>query len=220
MKIWKHRSYISLSSILTAISCSQICVVGDHNILASTNILQDIRQLEDYYLDVDDDLLSEIPEDIVHSFRNAELELRIAQVAPELLSNSQKDYLRNVLRQKSGHSPEMDEDIRYFIKLLKSCSRVEYYWGHNKTNAFVRTKTGELRADDILDVLHNLKFEDWSYATRSVNWEHIGDTLFVFKPKVDWITIDGKQLKNVKLYIKLDVDETTRNAVALVSMHT
>ncbi len=71
----------------------------------------------------------------------------------------------------------------------------------------------------ILRILHKLTVSDWKYQTRSINWNHLGNTLFVFKPKLDYVDKMGMHHNQVELYIKLDVDETTKSAVALVSMH-
>lgn len=235
MKVLLNRKN-SLESVVSAIVCSYICddvrqepchlavmpnpIFGATKYTPSSDEDYDPQEEEEFYLGVNDSVLLNLPKNIVHRFRNIDLLVRIAKLNGKMLSYNQYDYLKKNLKRKSGHSIITDKDIVYLLKLLKNCDNIDYSFSHSKTNEFILTKDGKLRKEDVLNVLHNLEFNDWAYKTRSVNWNHLGDTLFIFTPHVDWTTSDGKYLNNVEIYIKLDVDKTSGKTIALVSMHT
>ena len=109
-------------------------------------------------------------------------------------------------------------DARLLNK-LKTCTSVSYDRKHKKTNAFLFDDEGKFREQDCLDIIKNLKVEDYVASTRSYNPNFLGHNLIVFEPDADWELSNGMVLHNLTVYVKLDVDETTGQCVALVSMH-
>lgn len=178
----------------------------------------DQEEIDAYYLNADDEEILSADPNTIHSFRNIDLLIRIGKLDHNLLSGKQQKYLKSVLENKNTDQIT-DQDIQNLLILVNKCNSVSYDFHHKKTNDFGLDTEGELRARMILRILRKLTVSDWKYQTRSINWNHLGNTLFVFKPKLDYVDKMGMHHNQVELYIKLDVDETTKSAVALVSMH-
>ena len=216
--MYKYRlTKISLLDVVSRITHIELC--DDIAEYSSTSMAVAAAEgIDSQYLSVDDqDLLSLSPETI-HDFQDIDLLLRVGKLNPELLSRDQQRKLRNDLQVK--HTDKVtDQDIENLLILINKCNSVSYDFHHNKTNEFGLDSEGQLRARMILRILRKLTVNDWKYATRSVNWNHLGNTLFVFKPRLDYVDKAGMHHNQVELYIKLDVDETTKSAVALVAMH-
>ena len=235
MKIYQLSSPSCLLDVIDKIIHIEICEDASsefsyltqmpESLAASTDITADTnyydQQEEDaYYLGVSDEALLALDPSVIHKFRNLDLIIRVGKLDGSLLSHKQSEYMHSVLEQKSyGHNYLMDKDIEDLLDMIKKCNSVSYDFRHEKTNRFALNKNGELRTKMVLRILRSLTLEDWRYKTRSVNWKHLGNTLFVFKPHVDYVDSDGNHHSNVEVYVKLDVDESTKSAVALVSMH-
>lgn len=171
------------------------------------------------YLEYSDDRLGKLPLDVVHKFQNIDLLVRIGKLNKNLLSDAQRNFLETTLSIKDrDHSIVTDADINYLLGLMKSCNRVDYDLLHDKTNEFTFNNNQEFRERAVLRVLHNLNFNDWVYRTRSINYNYLGNTLFIFEPEVSWVDANNVT-RYLKIYIKLDVSKTNKCAVALVSFH-
>lgn len=180
----------------------------------------DQQEEDQYYLKYTDEDLAQLDPSVVRRFRNFDLMCRVGRVNDSLLSGSQKTYIKQRLEQKDRtHNTITDADINYLLKLIKECDNISYDEKHEATNTFAYNNRGEFRTKAVLRALRNLTFEDWKYRTRSINWSHLGNTLFIFKPRISWVDADGKQRDNIEVYVKLDVSETTKTAIALVSFH-
>lgn len=105
-----------------------------------------------------------------------------------------------------------EETVRAIVEQLKECSTIhsnDYY----KSIKFLRKYT--LTLEDCLSIIKSVKVSDYYCSTVIVNPEHRGNELIIFEPTV---TVEGKDVSTT-LYIKLDVEETTNEAIALVSIH-
>lgn len=207
----------SLLDVVTRITHIEICddVADLYGYSAAVAASEDI---DSYYLDVDDEELLSADPDTMHSFQDIDLLVRVGRIDPELLSKQQKKQLQKNLKTKNIDEVT-EQDIENLLILVNKCNSVSYDFHHDKTNEFGLDAEGQLRARMILRILRKLTVDDWKYKTRSINWNHLGNTLFVFKPKLDYVDKMGMHHSQVELYIKLDVDETTKSAVALVAMH-
>lgn len=193
------------------------------NLFASDDINRDPeydQQEEDMkYLRYDDDALLKLSSDIIHKFQNLDLLIRVGKLKYDLLSTDQQKYLDDTLSQKDRtHNEITDEDINYLLTLIKACNKVDYDLVHDKTNKFTFNAEGDFRERAVLRVLKNLTFSDWIYRTRSINPRYLGNTLFIFDPDVSWVDADN-QTRYLRLYVKLDVSNSTKTAIALVSFH-
>lgn len=107
------------------------------------------------------------------------------------------------------------EEVKEILKKLKRCSTInqnDYY----KTNKFL--KQNNLSLIDCLEIIHNLKVTDYYANTYSTNPDHLNNVLIIFAPEVVQLS-DGRKFDNLIIYLKIDLDETTQEAVALVSLH-
>ena len=71
---------------------------------------------------------------------------------------------------------------------------------------------------DCLEIIHSLKVEDYYANTYSTNPDHLNNVLIIFAPQVVTLS-DGRTFDNLIIYLKIDLDETTDEAIALVSLH-
>lgn len=179
----------------------------------------DQQETDMWYLGFSDEELSKLNLDTIHKFQNTDLLIRIGRINKNLLSEEQRRYLENTLSTKnSTHDKLTDKDINYMLQLIRDCNDIRYDYSHIKTNEFTFDKNKQFRKNAVLRVLKGLKFEDWKYKTRSVNYRYLGNTLFIFDPDVVWKDQEGNT-KYLRLYIKLDVQESLGIAIALVSFH-
>lgn len=203
----------------------EYCILSQmpDNLFASEDIELDPeydQQEQDLiYLGYSDAQLKQLPLDIIHKFKNIDLLIRVGRLNKNLLSIQQNKFLIDTLSIKDRqHDTITDNDINYLLDLIKNCNRIDYDLAHEKTNIFAFNSRGEFREAAVLRVLHNLQLSDWRYKTRSINYRYLGNTLFIFNPKITWRDNDGND-HDLNVYIKLDVSKTTHTAIALVSFH-
>jgi hypothetical protein len=150
-----------------------------------------------------------------------DLLVRVYHLNKSLLSEDQLRYLKNRLKVKDINRNKVTEaDIEYLLDLIKSCNVIDYDFSHERTNEFTFDLNGNFREGAVRRVLKNLKPSDWAYRTRSINYNYLGNSLFVFKPKVQWTDKYNKP-HYVEIYVKLDVSKSSsKTGVALVSFHS
>jgi len=186
--------------------------------ISASDELDDDSELSDeqFYLTMTNEQLMQLPEDEIRTFSNVELIGRIAKVAPYKLSAQQLKLLKEAYKRKVVLS---QDDVEKILRMLRQCSSISYENVHRKTNEFARDLEGVLREDDCLDIIHQLTIEDYVASSKSINIGHLGNNIIIFEPDADWETNDGAVLTDLKIYVKLDIDETTKTAVALISFH-
>lgn len=209
---------LHLSDILNRIDHIIICENVDnyHKVTASETIEDDEMTDDEFYLTLSDSNLLELSADKLSKISNIELLGRIAKLDINKLNLHQRELLREAYRRKVVVDKQ---DVEELINRLKSCNSISYERRHSKTNEFLLDSNGRLPESECLSIIHQLTTSDYVATTRSYNPNHIGNYLFIFEPDCSWQTEDGTILEDITLYIKLDIDETTHNAVALVSMH-
>ena len=98
---------------------------------------------------------------------------------------------------------------------MKNCSKInqnDYY----KTTKFLRQN--KLTLSDCLEIIHSLKVEDYYANTYSTNPDHLNNVLIIFAPQVVTLS-DGRTFDNLIIYLKIDLDETTDEAIALLDKY-
>lgn len=164
-----------------------------------------------------DSYLLDLTEEEVHQLTNFELLNRIAKLAKDKLSRKQVVDL-----QKHNRSAKfiVDEaDVENIIEMLKNCKQISYAGFHKKTSRFAVDSEGEFREEDCIKIIRNLKVEDYVTSGHSDNYMFLGNTVIIFQPSTDWTLNNGMTLKDFTIYVKLDIDETTKVAAALISFH-
>ena len=221
--VCKHENEIHLSDILKRIDYIIICddlERSPYQISASEDLSDrfddDDYTNEQFYVTLTDDQLAQIAPEEIHTFTNIELLGRIAKLDVNKLSKQQQqllkaEYSKKVVLDKS--------DVENLIDMLRKCNSISFDGHHLKTLRFLKGEDGKIRSKDCLDIIHQLTIEDYVAHSRSYNRNHIGNNLVIFEPEVEWETVDGTIIEDLKIYVKLDIDETDGHAVALVSMH-
>ena len=217
-RLLKLKSHTHLSDYIDKIS--HIIIYNDinsaHSVFSSDDI--DAEEISDdsFYLYFTDEQLLSLDKKIVQKITNLELLERIAKLNASLLSANQLNYLRDNLKQKCIIDKN---DIQKILNLLKDCKSISYERNHRKTNAFLLDSGGQLKSDECLEIIHNLGVDDYVASSKSYNLKHIGNNIIIFEPDCRWEFDDGTIVEDLTIYVKLDIDETTKFAVALISMH-
>lgn len=105
------------------------------------------------------------------------------------------------------------EDVDKILDDLNQCDSI-FLTPRDKNDEF--RKKHNLRAEDYLDIIHQLKVSDYYRSAKSDNADFKGDDLIIFEP--DHIEIKNKHLSNIIIYIKIDVTESIGNVV-FISVH-
>lgn len=126
------------------------------------------------------------------------------------------DYPRLTEAQKEATEYKLEDfSVSAILNSLQTCSTInqnDYY----KTLKFL--KKYNLTKEDCLDIIKQLTVADYYSNIKSTAEYHYGNNLIVFKPKNIHLS-DGRVLENIVLYIKIDLDDTSNEAIALVSFH-
>lgn len=186
--------------------------------LKSTAIMAatDDTTIDEYYSKFSDMQLLDLSDEEIHTIHDVRLIERIAKLDSSRLSKDQLLSLKDALSELQIIDKH---DVETILSKLKTCTSVSYDRKHKKTNAFLFDDEGKFREQDCLDIIKNLEVEDYVASTRSYNPNFLGHNLIIFEPDADWELSNGIILHNLTVYVKLDVDETTGQCVALVSMH-
>lgn len=163
-------------------------------------------------LDWPDDLLLDLNKEEISKLRNIELLDKLCGLDKSKLSREQIKLLQKEYRKSLPATRDVIDDI---INSFKQCYRI-YLASRDKNNDFIEKH--DLSNDECLEIVHNLKYEDFYKKTRSINYGHLGDNLIVFKPKNVKLS-NGKELGNIVLYIKIDLDESSNSSIVAVSFH-
>ena len=220
-RLFRNQSTIELhlSDIVKSIDHIVICenlIQRPYIISADTDVDEDELTDEQFYITLTDSEIAGLPIDKLHSFTNIELLGRIAKIDYSLLTVEQKEAIKKAFSRKVILS---ESDVQKILNMIKGCTSVSYEGQHWKTNKFLKGPDGKIRKQDCLDILHQLTIEDYVANSKSFNLNHIGNHLIIFEPDSDWELADGTILSDIKIYVKLDIDETDGSAAALISMH-
>lgn len=212
----RRRDEIHLSDLIDRITNIIICDDVEKvpsALMSSTEVDDDDEQ---FFVSLSNEQLLEFTQDEIHAFSNLELLDRIYHLAPYRLSKDQIQSLRAWYKKKVIIDKK---DVRDLLELLKQCSHISYQNLHKKTNQFAADDEGMLRESDCLEIIHQLEVSDYVANSRSINANHFGNNIIIFQPEADWETSEGEIIEDLVIYIKLDIDETTKHAVALISFH-
>lgn len=171
---------------------------------------------EQSLIQLSDEQLNQLEEADIHNFTNVELLNRLARIDIDKLSAKQVAYLKQENRKQFLIT---EEDVKQLIAYLKKCNQISYNGAHWKTNKFALNSKGEFRREDCLEVIKNLKVSDYVASSRSNNNEFIGNNVIIFEPVVNWKGNNGIVIRKLILYVKLDIDESSGDTVAIISFH-
>ena len=171
---------------------------------------------DQYYLTFSDDQLLQLSDEDILSISDVQLIARIAKLDRSRLSADQLKSLKDSLSTKYVIDKS---DIEEILFKMKRCNSISYERRHRETNSFLFDSKGNFRAKECLEIIKNLDVEDYVASTKSFNINYLGNNLIIFEPDADWVLSDGSTVYGLTIYVKLDIDESNGNTVALVSMH-
>lgn len=167
---------------------------------------------EEYLLSLPDARLVELPKEQIQEITNLELLDRIAKSANHLLSEEQLDTLRKAYAKKLI----IDRPgVLELLNKIQSCSRL-FIAGRPKNQAFLDKHN--LDTEQCLDIIRQLEVEDFvATTTKGFNLKHFGNQLVIFEPAN--VCVGELNLGDLTVYIKIDLDESSKDAVVAVSFH-
>ena len=210
------RNQVHLKDIVKNITNIVLCNDIDRAYLRnSLKLTEDegIDDVEDSFdatcLSMSDNQLKTISDEDLHKITNIELLDRLAKICKDRLSVNQIKLLRNSYKEKIVIDKE---DVQILIDCIKLCPNITMEDRLKNTDFMNKYKLGP---KNILDIINSLTINDYCANTRSINFNHLGNNLIIFEPIIKL----NDELIKLYLYIKLDIDETTGDTVALVSIH-
>jgi len=215
---------VHLSDVLGHIIFIEFCDDVFRNpckISASEDIDDDFAsmlEMDDIRYTMTDKQLIEMSDESVASVTKPELLHRLYRLCKDRLNESQIQILRKYYSESVIVID--NSDIIDFLEKLKDCTRIDYRFGHSKTNEFVLDSNRKFRESDCLKLLKSLTLSDHRNEDMySADDRYFSDRLIVFRPHIPWTLNDGTVLMDYCVYVKLDLDTITGDCVVLVSMH-
>ena len=225
MKKLVRNSEIHLRDILKYVIHIEICedITRAPRYLAASTDLDDSDEFarllkeEKMTLTLTDEQLLKMSDAYLNSIEDGELLHRINKLCPERLSAEQLAILSKYY---SDTRIDIDDaDIVDFLDKLKSCESISYSYTNKRTNAFALDSGRKLRSDDCISIIQSLTLEDYREGMYGADKHYYGDNLLVFRTNVEWVDNLGQIYSDLQVYIKLDLDKTTGDCIALVSFH-
>ncbi len=215
-----------LANILKAITCIEFCENINYvpkSVAAASDLSDDdYAQIDNdkLLLRLSDDKLSKISDDRLQLIVDGEVLDRLYHLCPDRFDEVLIERLRKYY---SDNTFDVDEaDIDYLLGLLKTCTNVVYHRNPRKrtsTDEFILDSGDRVRAADCLKVLKSLTIDDYREGLIGADARYFGDDLIVFRTYQPWTTLSGATISEICIYIKLDLNMTDGNAVAIVSFH-
>lgn len=166
----------------------------------------------EFYLSLPDDKLLETEAKHLSRLTDPAVLDKIASLDKTKLTAKQL----KILEKKYSEKVVVDRtDVEAFLDVLKKCTRVSLE-RHVKTETF--RAEYNLSEHDILEILQLLEVVDYTYNSRSINYTYLGNALMIFQKKGP-ICLSDNVLPAITIYIKLDIDKTTGDGAAVISIH-
>lgn len=166
----------------------------------------------DIYMDYSDDELLSLPKNELKSITDLDVLDRLRALDRNILTRYQKDLLRDEYKTKVIIDRS---DVIEILNRLKQCN--DFYRTRRDKNKAFEVKHN-MKMQDYLNIIHELSIRDYVTNTKSVDNKYLGNDLIVFIPKRDFTLLNGAKLKDILIYIKIDLTETD-DAIAAISFH-
>lgn len=219
-----------LSDILKRVVCIKFC--DDLNreptrLEESSRIYAD-ESMDDYLPD-DNYIMTYNDDQLLGMYNDPELKVKMESLTkPELLVRLRKLCKDNLTPEQlsiayeyiKNKKVEIDsEGVEKLLERMKKCNNVVYLGSHNDTNIFILDEDGNIRKTDCLDVVKSLTVKNWIDEMNGLDDHYFGDILIVFQTHTDWVDNDGNVQEDLCIYIKVDLNLTSGDAVLIVTMH-
>lgn len=107
------------------------------------------------------------------------------------------------------------KQLRNILQQIKDCDDI-YFIGRECYDNFLSKYN--LKQRDCRYVIKALNIEDYYKNARSRNWDYFGNDIIIFRKK-DIELPNGNIIKNVLVYIKLDISQSNNDLIAVISFH-
>lgn len=175
--------------------------------------MDDEESIEEWWLSFTDKQFLEISDEEFSKATSFDVLDRMAKLDRTRLSNKQLNILKEKYKEKIIISRE---DVIKLLESFRKCNRIFYGWYNKKTDSFMRKNN--LSLDDCLFIIKNLKLSDYVANTTSYSRYNARNNLIIFEPK-DVKLKDGRDLGGIVVYVKLDIDDSSGDVVAMMTMH-
>lgn len=167
------------------------------------------------YNQCSDARLLRLDESEIHSINDIQTLIRIAKLSSDLLTPTQQAFVDKELRKKVIISKS---DVKAILEDLKS-KRFAYFMPNHRDNEDFLQDNG-ISPDDALYAVQHLTIGDYVANTTNIIPKYYGDELIIFEPKRALPLRNGNTLKDVIIYIKIDLDKSLKDGVYLISFHS
>lgn len=208
----KKIRYPHISEIIGEIKYFIYATDGVDAIFSSSNIYDDDMQAEiDALLSLPDERFANIPKSRLQRVKDVQIIDRAVHLCKDKLSDEQLDIITTEYQKKYSISLS---DVQIILDKFKTCNDI-YLSGYRKNTEFIK-KYG-LTDVDILNIIHSLTVKDYRSNTKDIVYPYLGDVLMIFKKHN--VQLPGGGNTSIVVYIKLDIDESTNDTVAILSIH-
>lgn len=208
----KKIRYPRISEIIGEIKYFIYATDGIDAIFSSSDIYDDNMQAEiDALLSLPDERFANIPKSRLQRVEDVQVIDRAVHLCKDKLSDEQLDIITTEYQKKYSISLS---DVQIILDKFKSCNDI-YLSGYRKNAEFIK-KYG-LTDVDILNIIHSLTVKDYKSNTKDIIYPYLGDVLMIFKKHN--VQLPGGGSTSIVVYIKLDIDESTDDTVAILSIH-
>lgn len=162
----------------------------------------------DYLLSLPDNLLSQISDEDIAKIEDVNVLDRLVSICKNRLNKHQLDIIVDEYKKKIELD---DDDKKSLLAMFRECNDIVIQ-NRKKNNTFLAKYN--LDKNDVLSIMHSLKFSDFDHKTRSINFGHLGNHLVVLHPNI--LIPKEDIILGANLYVKLDIDESAESAVAFI----
>lgn len=167
------------------------------------------------YSEYSDTELLELDKSEIHNIDDIQTLVRIGKLSPNLLTRSQRFVVTEEFKKKIIISKS---DVKAILEDLKS-KRFAYFMPNHRDNEDFLQDNG-ISPDDALYAVQHLTIGDYVANTTNIIPKYYGDELIIFEPKRALPLRNGNTLKDVIIYIKIDLDKSLKDGVYLISFHS
>lgn len=204
--------YPHISEIIGRIKYFVYATDGIDAVFGSSIIYDDDMQAEvDALLSLPNERFANVPVDRLQKISDVQVIDRAVHLCKEKLSDEQIDIITREYQKKYAIKLS---DVQEILDKFRHCNDI-YLSGYRKNNEFIK-KYG-LTNTDILNIIHSLTVNDYKSNTKDIVYPYLGDVLMIFK-KHDVQLPQGSNT-SIVIYIKLDIDESTDDTIAILSIH-
>lgn len=111
------------------------------------------------------------------------------------------------------------DDVSKFLRDFRTCKSIVLA-ARRRTLITEKLGLGPITEDDLMNIVKHLTVEDYVKCVPNSNPEHKDTKLIVFISNKEFELQNGNTLSGVKVYIKINLDESNEKAMLAVSFHT